>query len=69
MFKSNNQEKGLTKGRSNLAVFCLIFGSSNLVMNAIAKYLSYLPKDEFFLDALGICSLTIFILIMIFGKK
>ncbi len=65
----NNEEKRLTEGRSNLAVFCLILGSSSLVVNAIAKYLSYIPKDYFLHDFLGICSLTIVILIMLFGKK
>ncbi len=65
----NNEEKSLTKSRSNLALFYLIFGSYTLVMNAIAKYLSYLPKDVFLLDTLAVGSLTVFILIMIFGKK
>ncbi len=65
----NSQEKSLTKGRSNLALFCLIFGSSAVVMDTIAKYLSYIPRYDFLLIILGVASWTIFALIMIFGKK
>ncbi len=65
----NNEEKILTEGRSNLALLFLIFGSSILAMNAVVKYLSYTPRNEHVLDFFGICSLTVFILIMIFGKK
>ncbi len=65
----NNQEKVLTEGRDTLALFCLSVGSSILVVDAIAKYISYIPKDDFLLNIFGACSLTIFILIMIFGKK
>ncbi len=62
----NNEEKSLTEGRSNLALVCLIFGSSAVVMEAIAKYI---PKYDSLLYILGVCSLTIFMLIMVFGKK
>ncbi len=65
----NNEEKSLTEGRSNLALFCFVFGSSTIVVDAIAKYLSYISKYDFLLNILGAGSLTIFILIMIFGKK
>ncbi len=65
----NNEEKSLTEGRSNLALFCLIFGSSVLVMDVIAKSLSYIPIHEHFLNLLTVCSVAIFTLIMIFGEQ